>query len=220
MIRILTDCARNHYVIKTADNWNEDKAGVKFSEYIVKPLLVYIAELMDKYYDKISQVDIKTGKTNEESMEHMTKLYNCVTFIKGLNNNIFVQPILKELAPYLRYLSSELNLDVLDDVLEENVESNEKLEELKLLQEDLINIVKNNNSDNSDDSKKSEDSRKSTNSKKKLNKIKKSKYINSEESSESSDSDNSDDLRESRESENKTRVYIGRNGKTYKIQLQ
>ena len=55
MIRILTDCARTHYVIKTADNWNEDKAGVKFSEYIVKPLLAYIAELMDKYHDKLSK---------------------------------------------------------------------------------------------------------------------------------------------------------------------
>jgi hypothetical protein len=164
MIRILTDCARNHYVIKTADNWNEDKAGVKFSEYIIKPLLAYIAELMDKYYEKLSQVDIKTGKTNEESMEHMTKLYNCVTFIKGLNNNIFVQPILKELSPYLRYLSSELNLDELDDVLEENVENNEKLEELKLLQEDLINIVKNDNSEDSEDSEDSDNSGNSDNS--------------------------------------------------------
>ena len=239
MIRILTDCARNHYVIKTADNWNEDKAGVKFSEYIVKPLLAHIADLMDKYHEKISKINMKTGKTSNEILDHMTKLYNCVTFIKSLTNNIFVQPILKELAPYLRYLSSELNLDDENENEKSDAESDvesdvdsdidnekiEKLEELKLIQEDLINIVKNNNSDNSADSdnldnldnldnfdkSKSKKSVKNKNSKKN---VKSKKIINSEDSSESKKSEKSE---ESDDSKNNTSVYKTKTGKILKF---
>jgi hypothetical protein len=149
-----TDCARNHYVIKTNDNWNEDKAGVKFSEYIIKPLLEYVKEIMNKYHDKLSKIDMKTGKSHDEVLEHMTKLYNCVTFIQQLSNNVYVQPILKELSPYLRYLSSELNLDDEDD--ESENEKFSKFEELKSLQQDLIDIVK--ITDDSDDSAESGDS--------------------------------------------------------------
>ena len=171
-----TDCARNHYVIKTADNWNEDKAGVKFTDYIIKPLLSHIKDIISKYHEKISKVDQKTGKTSDEILEYMTKLYNCLSFVTDLSNDVFVQPILKELSPYLRYLSSELNLDDDDDDIDvdgEDIDNNddsksdksdksdkncddkiEKLEELKLIQKDLINIVKNTHSDsnnNTDD---------------------------------------------------------------------
>jgi hypothetical protein len=170
-----TDCARNHYVIKTADNWNEDKAGVKFTDYIIKPLLLHIKDIISKYHEKISKVDQKTGKTSDEILEYMTKLYNCLSFVTDLSNDVFVQPILKELSPYLRYLSSELNLDEDDDddinADDEDIDNNdnsisdksdksdknsddkiEKLEELKLIQKDLINIVKNTHSDSDSNS--------------------------------------------------------------------
>ena len=157
-----TDCARNHYVIKTSDNWNEDKAGIKFTDYIIKPLLTYIKDLMTKYEEVQIKTDMRPmAKNPTEVLEHMTKLRNCLLFESDLLHDVFVQPILKELSPYLRYLSSELNLDDEDDDDEdddddqekiEDLEKLKKLEELKLIQDDLINIVKNTKSDNSDES--------------------------------------------------------------------
>ena len=135
---ILTDCARNHYVIKTEDNWNEDKAGVKFTEYIIKPLLSYIKDLIILYNTNfLKKKIVKTGKTPNQVKDDLLLFHHCLLFIDDLTNERFIIHILKELSPYLRYLSSELNLDDDDDIVDA-----EKIKELKTIQEDLIKIVK------------------------------------------------------------------------------
>ena len=133
-----TDCARNHYVIKTEDNWNEDKAGVKFTEYIIKPLLSYIKDLIILYNTNfLKKKIVKTGKTPNQVKDDLLLFHHCLLFIDDLTNERFIIHILKELSPYLRYLSSELNLDDDDDIVDA-----EKIKELKTIQEDLIKIVK------------------------------------------------------------------------------
>ncbi len=130
-----TDSTRYNYVIKiTADIWNEDKSGIKFTDYIIKPLLRYIRELIEDYIDNyLEKVNMyrNTLYENEQLMDEKEKAY---TFDIALTNDYLIKPILKELSPYLRFLQLEL-----DEI--------EKLEELEKIQEDLQEII-NNNSDN------------------------------------------------------------------------
>lgn len=137
-----TDCARNHYVIKTEDDWNEDKAGIKFTEYIIKPLLSYIKDLIILYNTNfLKKKIVKTGKTPNQVKDDLLLFHHCLLFIDDLTNERFIIHILKELSPYLRYLSSELNLDDDNDDNDDKVDA-EKIKELKIIQEDLIKIVK------------------------------------------------------------------------------
>ena len=49
-----TDCSRYNYVIKiTSNNWDEDKSGIKFTDYVIRPLLKYIRDLNEEYIENI-----------------------------------------------------------------------------------------------------------------------------------------------------------------------
>ncbi len=128
-----TDCTRYNYVVKTtADLWNEDKSGIKFTDYIIRPLLRYIRDLIEKYIDDyLDQINMykNTAYENELLLDEKEKAY---TFDIALTNDYLIKPLLKELSPYLRFLQSEL-----DEI--------EKLEELEKIQEDLEEIINNNN---------------------------------------------------------------------------
>ncbi len=130
-----TDCSRYNYVIKTTpDIWNEDKAGIKFTDYIIRPLLRYIRELIEDYIENhLEKINMykNTAYQNEILLTDKEEAY---TLDVALTNDYLIKPLLKELSPHLRFLEFEL-------------EELEKFEELEKIQEDLQEII-NNNSDN------------------------------------------------------------------------
>jgi hypothetical protein len=157
-----TDCSRYNYVIKTSmDKWDEDKAGIKFTDFVIKPLLQYICDLISIYRSaKLENVNIKKY-SSDEIQEHLLQLQATYKLESDINRDNLIKPILKELSPYLRYLESEL-----EEL--ENKNKIEELQELEQLQEDLEEIVQktnkhfNNVTDNCDisDSESSYDSTK------------------------------------------------------------
>ena len=127
-----TDSTRYNYVIKiTNEVWNEDKSGIKFTDYIIRPLFRYIRELNEEYIEALDNVNMRknTFAENEKLVLLKDSTYNLDI---ALTNDYFIKPILKELSPYLRFLQYEL-------------EEMEKLEELVKIQEDLQEIIDNNN---------------------------------------------------------------------------
>ncbi len=124
-----TDSTRYNYVIKTTSEiWNEDKSGIKFTDYIIRPLLRYIRELVedyiDNYLDKINMYK-NNQYENEILLDEKEQAY---TFDTALFHEQLIKPLLKELTPHLRFLQEEL-----DEL--------EKFEELEKIQEDLQEII-------------------------------------------------------------------------------
>ena len=113
---------------------NEYKAGIKFSEYIIKPFLLSIGELIREYREtKIDTVNMRKN-TLKENEEHIDLLSKTLKLESDINNERLITPILKELSPFLRYLQSE-------------IEELEKYNEMEKIQKELENIIK----DDSDD---------------------------------------------------------------------
>ena len=152
-----TDCSRYNYVIKTSmDKWDEDKAGIKFTDFVIKPLLQYISDLICIYRtNKLEQTYVKNFSP-DAVQEYLLQIQATYKLESDVDRDNLIKPILKELSPYLRYLESELeeleNKDKLNELEQQN--NLEKLEELEQLQEDLEEIVqqtnKQLNSDSSD----------------------------------------------------------------------
>jgi hypothetical protein len=131
-----TDCNRNHYVIKTPSKWNEDKAGVKFSSYIVTPLLQYIREIISDYrinIEKNIQSESESyNQTINDSYSDALKVELDLMYEAPLND------ILTKLSPYLRYFDEEL--DEFDS-----------FEQLQQIQKDLPKIMSDDDDDDDDD---------------------------------------------------------------------
>jgi hypothetical protein len=134
-----TDSTRYNYVIKTTQEvWDEDKAGIKFSEYIIKPLLLSIEELIKNYREtKIETVNMRKN-TLAENEEHIDLLSKILNLESDILNDRLITPILRELSPFLRYLQSE-------------IEELEQYNEMEKIQKELEDIIKETNSNNSDD---------------------------------------------------------------------
>ncbi len=134
-----TDSSRYNYVIKTTDEaWDEDKAGIKFSEYIIKPFLLSIGDLIKEYREKkLESVNMRknTLKENEEHIDLLSKTLNLET---DIINDRLITPILRELTPFLRYLQSE-------------IEELEKYNEMEKIQKELEEIIKNESDDDLDE---------------------------------------------------------------------
>ncbi len=165
-----TDSTRQNYVVKlTSELWNEDKSGIKFTDYIIRPLLRYIRDLVEEYIeedlDKINMYK-NTAYENELLLDEKEKAY---TFDIALTNDYLIKPLLKELSPYLRFLQLEL-------------EEIEKLEELEKIQEDLQEIINKNNDSYNDNYNSNSGSNSDSNSDNYYNNITINNY----------DSDNSD----------------------------
>jgi hypothetical protein len=149
-----TDCARLHYVVKTSLNsWNEDKAGIKFTDFIIKPMLKSICDKITNYRKEIIEnVDIKRY-TLEQNIEHNNLLTSVYSFEYALLRGDLIKLILKELAPHLRYIQKELDdLENQNDELDEIKEMTE-MNDLEKIQEELKVIAEHNGIElNSDDS--------------------------------------------------------------------
>ena len=133
-----TDCSRNHYVVKTNSNWNEDKAGIKFTEYVIKPILNHIRVLINDYrVNKIEKLSFDNF-TDDDRAEYYKVISTTLTLEGELLNETLVPQFLRELSPHLRYLQAEL-------------EEIEKFKELEKLQENLKEIIESTSSDEDND---------------------------------------------------------------------
>ena len=112
-----TDANRYNYVIKIKTKWNEDMSGVKFTELIIKPILIAIEKLIHSY--RVNRLEnINMYKNNlEQNIEHMDLMSRTLNFELSLHNEYLIKPILKELAPHLRFIEYELN--EIDNILSE-----------------------------------------------------------------------------------------------------
>jgi uncharacterized protein YjbJ (UPF0337 family) len=122
-----TDATRYNYVIKTS-KWNEDNAGVKFTDYIIRPLLKTIDNLILDYGIN----ELNTFKPRKYDMTENEKHYEQVSRTFRLQSDIhsdkLIKPLLNKLTPYLRYLEEEL-------------EELEKYDEIKKIQKELEDII-------------------------------------------------------------------------------
>ena len=133
-----TDVTRNNYVVKTgACEWNEDIAGKRFCNYIIKPLLNSIKNLITNYRE--NDVEKINVEIEINFQKHFDYLKIILAFEGDLINGKILKPLLKELSPYLRYISEEL-------------ENLEKMDELEKLQENLLDIINSNTQSEEDNS--------------------------------------------------------------------
>jgi hypothetical protein len=124
-----TDSSRYNYVVKTTTElWNEDKSGIKFTDYIIRPLLRYIRELNEDYITNILEKVNMRKNTFFENEMHINAKDAAYNLDIALTNDYLIKPILKELSPHLRFLQSEL-------------EELEKIEELINIQDELDEYI-------------------------------------------------------------------------------
>ena len=140
-------------ILNLVNHKNPDKQQLKninFTEYIIKPLLEYILDLIDIYRENvIDKVDVKK-LNSEEIVVHYTYSISLCELERDILRNKLIKDILKELSHHLRCVESELEKlkefeKNNDDNDNDNYNYNNKLEEIKMIQNDLIDICKNNN---------------------------------------------------------------------------
>ncbi len=129
-----TDYTRNNYIIKTNKLWDDDLAGVRFTDYIIKPVLNIIGEMIKDY--RINELETVNMRKNSlhENEKHLEQLGNTLTLECDIYNDKLINSLLKKLSPYLRYFEKE-------------IEELEKFDEIKKIQnelEEIINFDKNN----------------------------------------------------------------------------
>jgi ElaB/YqjD/DUF883 family membrane-anchored ribosome-binding protein len=135
-----TDSSRYNYVVKITGNiWNEDKSGIKFTDYIIKPLLKYIRDLVEEYIENDLEEVNMYKNTFIQNQIHVQQKEDAYNLDIQLTNDYLIKPLLKELSPHLRFLQIEL-------------EEIEKLEELTKIQDELEEMINGNSySDESED---------------------------------------------------------------------
>lgn len=170
-----TDSSRKNYVIKTKD-WNEDLAGVKFTDYIIKPLLNSIGSLLKDYRENELETVNMRKNTLSQNEELNNQMYNTLKFESDIYHDMLVKPLLNKLTPYLRYL-------------EEEIEELQKYNDIEKMQKELEELEKMIDSDSSSNESEVEsesdiDDTYDIRPKKKINKQinKKINYMSSDES--------------------------------------
>ncbi len=134
-----TDSSRYNYVVKTTTElWNEDKSGIKFTDYIIRPLLRYIRELNEDYIDNVlEKVNMRKNTLYENEM-HIKAKEAAYNLDIAVTNDYLIKPLLKELSPHLRFLQLEL-------------EELEKIEELNNIQNELEDYINSDKSKSDDE---------------------------------------------------------------------
>jgi hypothetical protein len=121
--------------VKTSTElWNEDKSGIKFTDYIIKPLLKYIRDLVEEYIEEdLEKVNMRKN-TFIQNQIHVQEREDAYNLDIQLTNDYLIKPLLKELSPYLRFLQQEL-------------EELEKIEELNNIQNELEEYINDQNTE-------------------------------------------------------------------------
>lgn len=142
-----TDITRQNYVVKISQTkWNADIAGIRFTNFIIKPLLDSIHNLINSYRINSVEKENVQDKSHNEFLCHIEYIKLILSFECALENESFIKPILKFITPYIRYIDVDFD------------EFN-KLNELEQIQENLMAIVSDtvNNNEKNDDFSDEED---------------------------------------------------------------
>ena len=111
-----SDSVRLTYLIRDIINkktdWTVDKKGIKTSKYIIKPLLDYIRELLNKYSyeNRLEQFCHEPYMKFKKRTDDMNAVAEIIATIK---NNILSEQILKYIAPHF-YLTKNDNDELID----------------------------------------------------------------------------------------------------------
>jgi hypothetical protein len=125
------------------DTWTEDKCGIKFTDLVIKPFLQSIYNLIRNYrIEYVEKIDL-SNYTLDQNIDYNKLLLNTYNFESGLIRNEFIKPILRELAPYLRYVQKELEqLDKMDElqITQDEIDLVEEIDSLEKFKEELQNL--------------------------------------------------------------------------------
>lgn len=114
-----TDYSRLNYAIKISKRkWDEDKAGSRFIELVIKPTLKCINNLLDeyrlnlsnKYHELRYDEDVNDTEEFKNIFQNMILIYEIQAKISSTTT---LKQIIKELAPNLRLIIND-NIDDLD----------------------------------------------------------------------------------------------------------
>jgi len=122
-----TDITRQNYVVKISQTkWNSDIAGIRFTNFIIKPLLDSIHNLINVYRTTSVEKENVQDKSHNEFICHIEYIKLILSFECALENDSFIKPILKFITPYIRYI---------------DFDGFNGLDELEQIQENLMAIV-------------------------------------------------------------------------------
>ena len=103
-----SDTNRLTYVIRELLNnnnkidWTVDKKGIKTTNYIIKPLLEHIEDVLRDYLSEKANIDENTDINDYE--KSLKKMHSVATIIRSIEKNELAENILKYIAPHF-YLS-------------------------------------------------------------------------------------------------------------------
>jgi hypothetical protein len=95
-----TDASRTNYATKIKQDWHDDKMGVKLTEYIIEPFLIYMIDTIN-IYSKYVQLKIDGPNQNIECYAANIEI---LKFISYLRNKKTQNDICKQLCPHLRMI--------------------------------------------------------------------------------------------------------------------
>lgn len=109
-----SDSTRLTYIVRELFNekkidWLVDKKGIKTTNYIIKPFLKHIEELVRWYMKAKTKFDRKTA-TTKELEANFSNLTACSEIIESIEKKTLATEILKYIAPYFYYMKNENNL--------------------------------------------------------------------------------------------------------------
>jgi hypothetical protein len=113
------------------------------TEYIIKPFLSHIYDLILNYREKELETVNMRKNTFAENEIYYYHLTNTLKLELALGKNTLIVAILKELTPYLRFLESE-------------IEDMETYNEIEKMHKELEDIIKETNSLSSDSDEETE----------------------------------------------------------------
>ncbi|AYV81301.1 MAG: zinc finger protein [Harvfovirus sp.] len=137
-----SDSARLAYLVRELINkeieWCVDRGGIKTSEYLIKPVLNFIRDVVEKYV-----IHLGKGMNSDNDVKSLTLMENASVLIGAIDDGSLNKDILKFLAPYFHLnkkksikklimdTDSKLNLSrdtVIDETMEESYEHIDELD--------------------------------------------------------------------------------------------
>lgn len=104
----LTYIVRELFSNKKID-WRVDKKGIKTTNYIIRPLLKHIDELIREYIDQKTTIDRKTV-TTEQLIRNFDNLKSGNEILHSIEKNELSENILKKISPYFYFIKNDSGL--------------------------------------------------------------------------------------------------------------
>lgn len=104
----LTYIVRELFSNKKID-WRVDKKGIKTTNYVIKPLLKHIDELIREYIDQKTTIDRKTV-TTEQLINNFDNLKSGNEILHSIEKNELSENVLKKISPHFYFIKNDSGL--------------------------------------------------------------------------------------------------------------